>query len=39
MTMNERLDEVTMWDCIKHEQTTLFGRILDAQRPNLKAYL
>ncbi len=37
MTLNERFDEVTMWDCIKHEQVTLPGRIRETE--NLKAYL
>ncbi len=39
MTFSKEFDEVTMWDCINTEQTTLIGRVENTEKENLKAYL
>lgn len=39
MTFNESFDQVTLWDCLQHQQYTLQGRVETTQIDNLKAYL
>jgi hypothetical protein len=39
MTLSKDFSEVTMWDCIDSEQTTLIGRVEITEKDNLKAYL
>ena len=37
MTLNPEWDEVTMWDCFRHTQVTLHGRVTAPDQ--LAAYL